>query len=87
MHVYIADTTNPTISTCPGDMTINKFSQIFHNMPSVSDNVGIKTYVVSPRNANTTLVLENSPVTITYTATDFNNNQDRCSFTVSVSGG
>ncbi|XP_062611525.1 uncharacterized protein LOC134273339 [Saccostrea cucullata] len=78
------DTENPTIRGCPGNMTLNQYTQIFHNRPSVNDNSGIKTFEVTPVNANTTLVLETTPVTITYTATDFNGNSDRCSFTVTV---
>lgn len=84
--MYVIDTTNPTIFTCPGNMILDQFSQISHNSPFVSDNVGIKTFEVFPKNANTTLVLENTPVNITYTVADFNGNQEKCSFTVSVSG-
>ncbi|XP_061175426.1 uncharacterized protein LOC133184388 [Saccostrea echinata] len=78
------DTENPTIRGCPGNLTLNQYTLISHNRPSVNDNSGIKTFEVTPVNANTTLVLETTPITISYTATDFNGNTDRCSFTVTV---
>lgn len=81
------DTTAPVVSGCPGNMNLGRYHVITHNRPVVSDNSrGIKTFEVSPRNANTTLVLEETPITITYTATDFNGNQDSCSFIVNVAG-
>uniref|UniRef100_K1QDS6 Fibropellin-1 n=1 Tax=Magallana gigas TaxID=29159 RepID=K1QDS6_MAGGI len=79
------DTTAPVVSGCPDNLNFGRYTVITHNRPIVSDNSrGIKTFEVSPRNANTTLVLEETPITITYTATDFNGNQDSCSFTVNV---
>ena len=83
---FFIDTTAPTVSNCPGNMTLNKYTLISHNRPAFADNAGIKSFVVSPRNANTTLVLEESSQTITYTATDFNGNVDSCSFIVDVAG-
>lgn len=86
-NLFFIDTTAPVVSGCPGNMNLGRYTVITHNRPSVSDNSrGIKTLEVSPRNANTTLVLEETPITITYTATDFNGNQDSCSFTVNVAG-
>lgn len=86
-NLFFIDTTAPVVSGCPGNMNLGRYTVITHNRPSVSDNSrGIKTFEVSPRNANTTLVLEETPITITYTAKDFNGNQDSCSFTVNVAG-
>ena len=67
-------------------MTLPKYSLIRHNRPYVTDNFGIKSFEVSPRNANTTLVLEEHSESITYTATDFNGNSALCTFVVNVEG-
>lgn len=86
MFIFL-DVTKPVLSNCPTDMTIDAYTKPSFSPPSVSDNSGtIKTFTISPENANTTMLITTSTETVTYTATDYSGNSDSCSFDIKVRG-
>jgi hypothetical protein len=66
MFIFL-DVTKPVLSNCPTDMTIDAYTKPSFSPPSVSDNSGtIKTFTISPENANTTMLITTSTETVTY---------------------
>ena len=68
-------------------MTVNAYTNPSFSNPSVSDNSGgIKEFTVVPENANTTMTIERAEQTVTYRVIDHADNQETCSFKITVKG-
>lgn len=68
-------------------MAVNAYTNPSFSNPSVSDNSGgIKEFTVVPENANTTMTIERAEQTVTYRVIDHADNEETCSFKITVKG-
>ncbi len=86
-EVMVNDITNPVITGCPNNITVNNdpgtcTAAVNWSTPNASDGCGIASF---QSNANSgDIFTAGNTVTITYLATDNNGLTESCSFTVSV---
>ncbi len=83
--ITLADTTNPTISNCPSNITVTGDAAcnaaVTWSAPTVSDNCGSVNITPNYYSGHT---FSQGTTTVTYTATDDCGNTSTCSFTVTV---
>jgi gliding motility-associated-like protein len=85
-NVTVQDNTNPVISGCPSNITVNANGScqaiVNWTPPTASDNCTVPISVTSTKNPGTVFSL--GTTVVTYTATDAASNTSTCSFNVTV---
>ncbi|XP_053380898.1 uncharacterized protein LOC123562053 [Mercenaria mercenaria] len=74
------DTEKPVINNCPTDpIIIGKYELLQPKLPqlTVTDNTGVRSFTIEPKNANTTLYVSTN-LNVIYRATDHAGNQEVC---------
>ena len=85
-NVVVTDNTNPVISNCPANISINNDPGLCTAVatwtaPTAADNCGMQSFISSHNSGD---VFSVGTTTVTYTATDVNGNIATCSFNVVV---
>ena len=89
--LFFTDTENPVISNCPASpITLKKYESLSNELQRLTrvvatDNTAVRSFTVSPTNANSSFFVSQN-MRVTYTATDFNDNQKTCDIDVVVAG-
>ena len=81
--INFSDSTLPTFSNCPNNMTFSTPEDVFWIAPTVSDNCGISSLIAN-YNPNSTFPI--GATEVIYTALDECGNIATCSFNVTVEG-
>jgi hypothetical protein len=88
LFYILTDTEKPVINNCPTTpISIRKYEALPPRLPqlTVTDNTAIRSFTISPSNANTTYFVSNN-LQVVYTATDFDGNVETCTVNVEVTG-
>lgn len=85
-NIQVLDNLAPVFSFCPANIVLNAWGGLCNTpiswaLPTATDNCGFVTYT-STHNPGSFFPI--GTTTVTYTATDDNNNSETCSFTVTV---
>ncbi|KAL5018908.1 hypothetical protein ScPMuIL_004630 [Solemya velum] len=79
------DTESPRFLSCPQTLQVSRYSKLgnYLAVPTATDNFGIKSFTMEPKNANTTFVASDD-LNVTFTATDYQGNTAECKVSVSI---
>ena len=83
MH-FLSDKEKPEFLNCPTEIVINHLGNLYFDEPEVTDNTAIKSLDRYPQNIRSGMSSEAG--SITFIATDYNNNTQWCQFRVVIKG-